>query len=386
MIAAKDSLLERTAFWAITVSLAVAPINLLAAQVAFGIAAILWGVVVARDGRSAVPPFFWALVAYGGWTLLSAFFSGDPRSSVIDCKQLVLFLVVPLVARFARADRAMTTLNVVIAVGAVSALIGVIEFTMLGYNGLGNRPTGPLSHYMTYSGVIMLVLGAAVARLLYYPAQRVWPAIAVPALLVALVVTYARNAWIGALAATGALLAIRRLRLLLLLPVIVGLFLVAAPADLRSRAYSIFDRNDATSRDRIAMLIIGRRIVADHPFFGVGPDRIKAVYTQYRPVEAVNPTNPHLHNVPVQIAAERGLPALVLWTIFIVMAALSLVRQLRQGDAPAIAGAGLAAIVAMLAAGLFEYNFGDSEFLMLFLGLVTLPFAAIQTRGDRAPR
>ena len=30
----------------------------------------------------------------------------------------------------------------------------------------------------------------------------------------------------------------------------------------------------------------------------------------------------------------------------------------------------------MLAAGLFEHNFGDSEFLMLFLILVTLPFAA----------
>ena len=30
----------------------------------------------------------------------------------------------------------------------------------------------------------------------------------------------------------------------------------------------------------------------------------------------------------------------------------------------------------MLTAGLFEYNFGDSEFLMLFLILVTLPFAA----------
>ena len=34
----------------------------------------------------------------------------------------------------------------------------------------------------------------------------------------------------------------------------------------------------------------------------------------------------------------------------------------------------------MLAAGMFEYNFGDSEFLMLFLVLVTLPYAA-----DRAP-
>ena len=30
----------------------------------------------------------------------------------------------------------------------------------------------------------------------------------------------------------------------------------------------------------------------------------------------------------------------------------------------------------MLAAGMFEHNFGDSEFLILFLGLITLPFAA----------
>jgi len=43
----------------------------------------------------------------------------------------------------------------------------------------------------------------------------------------------------------------------------------------------------------------------------------------------------------------------------------------------------LAAIAAMLAAGLFEYNFGDSEFLMLFLVLVTLPFAV--THGAAAP-
>jgi hypothetical protein len=34
----------------------------------------------------------------------------------------------------------------------------------------------------------------------------------------------------------------------------------------------------------------------------------------------------------------------------------------------------------MLAAGLFEYNFGDSEFLMLFLVIATLPFAAV--RGE----
>ena len=42
------------------------------------------------------------------------------------------------------------------------------------------------------------------------------------------------------------------------------------------------------------------------------------------------------------------------------------------------AAAGLAAVAGMLAAGMFEYNFGDSEFLMLFLVLITLPHAVAQ--------
>jgi hypothetical protein len=51
-------------------------------------------------------------------------------------------------------------------------------------------------------------------------------------------------------------------------------------------------------------------------------------------------------------------------------------RLLRTGRTPGVAGAGFAALVAMVVAGLFEHNFGDSEFLILFLALITLPFAA----------
>jgi O-antigen ligase len=111
---------------------------------------------------------------------------------------------------------------------------------------------------------------------------------------------------------------------------------------------------------------------------------VQVVYPDYRVKypEAVNELNPHLHNVPIQIAAERGLPALAVWLWFVVVAARDLWRQLRARIAPAVAGAGLAALVAMVSAGMFEYNFGDSEFLMLFLGLLTLPFAATLRRED----
>jgi hypothetical protein len=67
------------------------------------------------------------------------------------------------------------------------------------------------------------------------------------------------------------------------------------------------------------------------------------------------------------------------------LAAAGLVGQVRRGPARPLAAAALAALAAMCAAGLFEYNFGDSEFLMLFLGLITLPYAA-RLRADEVAR
>jgi O-antigen ligase len=378
------SSLDRTAFGVLAACLGVVQFNLLAAQVLFGVATILWLVVLVRDRqRPAVPAFAWPLALYALATVASAAVSLDPATSLADCKQLVLFLMVPAVAHLCRGARAWTTLNVIIAFGAVGALLGVVQFSMLGYDHTENRPEGSLTLYMTYSGVIMLVLCSAAARLLFYTDQRIWPAIAIPALAVALAVTFTRNAWIGAFAGIGMLLAMRDRRLLLVLPLAAALFLVAAPDSLRARALSTFDASHPSNRDRVAMWTIGRRIVADHPLAGVGPDMVKHVYADYRPPVYVNPTNPHLHNVPMQIAAERGLPALAIWLWFVATALRELWRQARQGPVKAVAAAGLAAVVAMLTAGMFEYNFGDSEFLMLLLGLMTLPFAATRGGSER---
>jgi hypothetical protein len=64
------------------------------------------------------------------------------------------------------------------------------------------------------------------------------------------------------------------------------------------------------------------------------------------------------------------------WLWFVAAAGFSAWRHLRARGATSVAAAGLAAVISMLAAGMFEYNFGDSEFLMLFLGLITLPHVA----------
>jgi putative inorganic carbon (hco3(-)) transporter len=124
------------------------------------------------------------------------------------------------------------------------------------------------------------------------------------------------------------------------------------------------------------MVQSGVRIIRDHPLTGVGPDVVRQVYPQYRRPGAVNQLNPHLHNVPLQIAAERGLPALVIWLWFVGVLLRDFIVKRKTTRIPSLATAALACVVAMLAAGMFEYNFGDSEFLMLFLVIVTLPYAA----------
>ena len=117
---------------------------------------------------------------------------------------------------------------------------------------------------------------------------------------------------------------LRDFRLMALLPIARGGVIASAPAQVTDRIYSMFDLNDPTSRDRVAMLEAGVAIVKDHPLTGVGPDMVGRVYPDYRVADgAVQEHNLHLHNVPMQIAAERGLPALAMWLWFVVIGAAS---------------------------------------------------------------
>ncbi len=373
--------LDLVGWWAVMAAVASLQLSIALAQIAVTVATLAWLTRTALAGLPALPRFVLPLGLYIAWTLLSAGMSRDPAVSVPDTKQLVLFVLVPLVFEFARGARARTLISVALTIGAASALVGIVQYGVLNYGGLGRRPQGTLSHWMTYSGTLMLIICAGVSRLLFDTRDRAWAAVAMPALVTSLALTLTRSAWVGVFAGVGTLFLLKDRRLVGLLPIAVAVVVALAPASVTDRVYSMFDRNDPTSRDRMAMLESGRAMVRDHPITGVGPDMVQYVYPRYRVPWAVQPSNPHLHNVPMQIAAERGLPALAAWVWFIVAAIRGLWPRLRRSRTPALAAGGLAAIAAMLAAGLFEYNFGDSEFLMLFLVMITVPFAADRDGG-----
>ena len=360
------------------------------AQFLLGVAVICWiTLLVVRRERFAAPAFFWPLVAYAGATLVSAAFSIDPRTSFLDCKQLVLFVLVPLTYRFVSGSRGPTIATVIVTCAAASAAFGIFQYGILHYDWLGQRPRGLLGHYMTFSGLLMLAIAMAVARMLFAKSGRTWAVLVMPALAFAVALTFTRSAEVGVCAAVALLLALRDFRLVAALPILAAIFFALSPLSVQQRFVSMFDAKDPNRIDRIAMLHIGERMIAAHPLTGVGPNMVERLYADYRGPDAVNKINPHLHNNPLQIAAERGLPALALWLWFLVALTYDLWRRYKAGapdDSRFLAAAGLASVVALLTAGLFEYNFGDSEVLMLFLIIVTLPAAAFGSGRSVAER
>ena len=378
--------LDRVTFVLLLAFVASLQLSIAAANILLTAVLVGWvGLLVRDHAKPSAPRFFIPLLAYAGWTLVSTVFSINFGVSLLDDKQLVLFLLVPAVYHLARGERASTVIDVVVSVGAASAAFGIIQYGLLHYDNLGQRPQGALTHYMTYSGVLMLVLCAAVARLVFSRGDRTWPALVMPALCVALALTFTRSAWVGACAGIGLLFALKNFRLIGLVPVAVALMFAFAPDNVTSRMMSVFDLKDPTRVDRVAMLRTGVAMIKARPVTGLGPDLVPRMYIEYRDASAVQARNPHLHNVPLQIAAERGIPALAIWLWFVVVVMIALWQVFRAGHQRALAAGGLAAVAAMLAAGMFEHNFGDSEFLMLFLVLITLPFAAIAPNAPLDP-
>jgi O-antigen ligase len=234
----------------------------------------------------------------------------------------------------------------------------------------------------------LAVLGGALA-VSRTPAARAamatLPLVVVPVAAWALVVSQTRSAWVGALVGVSVLCVLRAPRLLWLVAAGTAALLVLRPAGVTER----LTLSDASTSDRIYMWQAGIDMVLDRPVFGQGPGMVLEVYPRYRWPEATHPMQPHLHNNLLQVAAERGVPGLVFflwWAVAVFAAAIPEARRAAAGPPgegwPAVGT--LAALAAVFVAGLFEYNLGDSEVLLLVLLLTAVPFALRQRRAAAA--
>lgn len=139
-----------------------------------------------------------------------------------------------------------------------------------------------------------------------------------------------------------------------------------------SRQIDVLGRGDTGSEFRMLMWEDGVRLVREHPWFGVGMETVRVHYRewnirgflQYHVVS-------HFHSTYLQIAVERGLPALLAWLWFCVAYFLFLVRLIpmlraRSRFACGVAVGALAGLLAFTFTGCFHYNLGEESLAMIF--------------------
>lgn len=172
--------------------------------------------------------------------------------------------------------------------------------------------------------------------------------------------------------------------LLITIPVAaVGLFVLQ-----RSREVGFFDAKDNSTNWRMMVYREGFGLWtanARHFFFGVGMDSIKRHACDWGLFDNCRQPMGHFHSTPLQLAVERGLPALLLWLTVLGVYARTLRRSLRSnyGEetiwrndrllpdfSPALnrgiwLGA-LGGLVGFFSSSLVHYNYGDGEVVMVF--------------------
>jgi O-antigen ligase len=348
-------------------------------------------------------PLAWPVSIFIGATLLSALSSSEPGTSVLACKGLLLTAALYVVVNSAReTDSADRFVSILAIVCGLSAALGLLQVMVCpGPTPTGRSPhwlyhqchraRGPFSIYMTLAGILNAVLLVSLPRLLPGSRRR-WFAPVWFVMLAGLIASYTRGAWLGFAAGVIALLPSNRRGRLLLLGGLCALALtvLGGPAGLRHRLLSMADPDEPTIKERFFMWRSGVAMWSDHRWLGLGPGGVKREFPNYALPAAVKKRTGHVHNTPLQILVERGAVGLAAWLWIWAAFYRGAIRAFRRlpGDATrarALVAGSIAAVTGFLVGGLSEYNFGDSEVVMIAWAVMALPFAVERELCRRSP-
>jgi O-antigen ligase len=244
--------------------------------------------------------------------------------------------------------------------------------------GKPSRAQGTLGHYVVFAEMLMQVGCMAWVLLLVPNRQEIgWRlvfAILFAGIAAALLMTGTRAAVAGLVLGcfvSLARLAGRRTRML----AIAALVVIVAGATIwiqHTRKTKWIDPADISTQFRVLMWQDGLRLIRQHPLFGVGMETVRLHYVEWniRGFIQYNVMS-HFHSTYLQIAVERGLPALIAWLWFCIAYALflwRLISRLRGSSrfACSVAVGALAGLIAFCFTSFFHYNLGEEPLAMMF--------------------
>ena len=240
--------------------------------------------------------------------------------------------------------------------------------------------------------IIALALGLFVSLALKRSRAGVLLLVALAGMGGALMLTVTRASWLGCLVSTLIILLLgggRRALIfigVLAIPLILaGLFVLQ-----QKRNVAFIDQADQSTTWRETVWREGFNLLASKPrhlLVGVGMDSIKRHWREWGMFDSGRIPMGHMHSNLLQIALERGIPALILWLALLFVYARSLWRSLllvrtRSDGVPGtlwiergiLLGA-LGGLAGFFTSGLVHYNWGDSEVVMVLYLIMGLALA-----------
>jgi len=241
------------------------------------------------------------------------------------------------------------------------------------------RATGFYNHWVTYSEVLQLIASLALGLFLALKQKRSLTGVllftAVIGLVFALGMTVTRASWIGFAVSVVVMLLLSSSRRTILIVGACAIPLVLASVVLlqQKRSIGFFDKKDQSTswremawRDGFLLLISNPR----HIVVGVGLDSIKGHWREWGLFDNGRQPIGHMHSNLLQIALERGLPALIVWLILIgvyIRMLWQITRRAGVDDfARGVALGALGGALGFFSSGLVHYNWGDSEVVTVF--------------------
>jgi len=226
--------------------------------------------------------------------------------------------------------------NLLIRILIISATLSsiyalVIYFRNFDFMNFGARGRTLFAGENTLGGMMVFSMIWTLAYFVHVSSRRkLWLGLALLLMSLALIFSFSRGAWLGAI---GAMISYgfweKRVRLKVAIVLLIASVLLLSVPSLRSRLSSIVNLFHPLTRERIYIWRATWDMIKTHPLFGVGMDNYPFVYEKYM-VEGAEISNPSFaHNIFLQIWAEGGLLALFSFTGIVVITFLKGFRLIR---------------------------------------------------------
>ncbi|TAK54974.1 MAG: O-antigen ligase family protein [Bacteroidetes bacterium] len=243
------------------------------------------------------------------------------------------------------------------------------------------RRLGEFQIYMTAGG-IMMIAGLLLLPILLHPETpkkiRWWTGLALIPILTNLFFTFTRSSWLGFVAGVIVIGFVRTKKLLLILLAALVIIIVVSPPEVQGRIFSIVDPNHYANQTRINMWHVGWKMFLDNPLIGIGDIGTEVLWYRYSDLNW-GPEG-HLHNNLFHWLATLGLLGFTIVIALFVKLWLTIAkiekRQRTDWFFGSIPLGALAVYAGFHINGLFEWNFGDAEIIMLVWAITGMALAS----------